>query len=313
MNSMKVIITGGTGFIGKKLTVNLTEKGYKVIILTRHLSGKKNQPDSLVEYCLWDGKSSEGWLEKCEGKYAIINLAGENIGKGRWTDGRKKSILESRLRAAAAVCEAVKKSDIKPSVVIQGSAIGYYDGNSGILYDETSLPGNRFLSETVKKWEESALSVKNENVRLVIARTGVVLGSDGGFLPRIILPFRLFAGGPIGSGLQWISWIHIEDEINALIYLLENQHLEGIFNLCVPEPLQSGDLLKKLAAVLHRPYWFPTPGFIIRLVFGEMGKELVLSGERTSGKKIACKGFKFKFEDIGSALESLIGKRIEKT
>ena len=309
---MKIIITGGTGFIGKILSKSLLESGYKVVILTRNPSIPNNSENPGLTYCNWDGKSSHGWQQHCSGNYAIINLAGENIGKGRWTNKRKITILNSRIQSGRAVAEAVRNATIKPEVVIQASAIGYYEAYNGHISDENSKSGKRFLSDVVRQWEKSVSQVQESGTRFIIARTGVVIGYGGGLLSQLILPFKLFLGGPVGSGLQWLSWIHIEDEVRAFIYLIENKHTEGIYNLCVPEPSQMKDFLKTLAKVLKRPYWLPVPAFLIKIIFGEMGRELILSGERVSGKKIAASGFQFKYKDLYPALKQIISENLNR-
>ena len=214
----RVIVTGATGFIGKALCFRLAGEGYEVIALTRSLEKGKKLFANQATAARWDGKSAENWLDFADGALAIVNLAGENIGSGRWTPRKKQSILQSRLDAGRAVVEVVKSVEKKPKVVIQASAIGCYGSRADELIDEDSSHGEGFLADVVKEWEFSTQEVESLNVRRTIIRSGVVLGREGGAFLRLLKPFRFFAGGPLGSGRQWFSWIHLEDELSAILF-----------------------------------------------------------------------------------------------
>jgi len=267
--------------------------------------GNGSLPDQ-VRIVNWDAKTGEGWADYADGAYAIINLAGEGIASGRWTERKKRGILESRLNAGGAVVEAVEKAGDKPRVVIQASGIGYYGDSGDEIVEESSLPGSGFLSDVAGKWEPSTKGVQSAGVRHVIIRTGVVLGVDGGFLSRVLLPFRLFVGGRLGSGKQWIPWIHLDDEVTAIRFLMEKEDLQGVFNLTAPNPLTSKDFFGLLGKVLRRPSWLPVPGFALRLLLGEMAKELILSGQRAVPKRLLDSGYEFKYPDAEPALREIL-------
>jgi uncharacterized protein (TIGR01777 family) len=304
--SERIIITGATGFIGRALCKQLVEGGYEVVALSRSSKGGSESLPNQVKIVNWDAGTAEGWADYTDGAYAIINLAGENIGSGRWTERKKRRILESRLKAGRAVVEAVEKAGVKPKVVIQASGIGYYGDRGDELLEESSLAGSGFLVEVAKRWEESTKKVESVGVRQVIIRTGVVLGADGGFLSRVLLPFRLFVGGHLGSGHQWIPWIHLDDEVGAIMFLMEKENLQGVFNLTAPNPLTSKDFFRLLGRVMRRPSWLPVPGFALRLLLGEMAKELILSGQRAVPKRLLDSGYEFKYADAESALREIL-------
>jgi uncharacterized protein (TIGR01777 family) len=304
--SNQIVITGATGFIGKSLCKHLAQAGYDVVALSRNpKKGSESLPNQ-VKVASWDAKTSKGWADYADGAYAIISLAGENIGSGRWTPGKKRRILESRLNAGKAVVEAIKKVGNKPKVLIQASGIGIYGNRDDEILDEFSRPGSRFLTEVAKQWEGSTKKVESFGVRHVIIRTGVVLGADGGFLSRVILPFRLFVGGRLGSGNQWIPWIHLDDEVRAICFLMERQNLQGAFNLTAPNPLISKDFFNLLGKTIKRPSWLPVPGFLLSLLLGERARELILSGQRAMPKRLLESGYDFLYPDAKSALREIL-------
>ncbi len=308
-----VIISGATGFIGKALCAELIEKGYEVVGLSRNPDKVKELMPDPVSVVKWDAKSSQGWMDYADGAYAIVNLAGESIGSGRWTNKRKERILKSRLDSGGAVVEAVEKAKNKPAVIIQASGIGYYGDSGDKILDETSSPGSGFLVEVAKQWERTTKRVESMGVRHIIIRTGVVLGKEEGFLSRIILPYRFFMGGHMGSGKQWIPWIHIEDEVKAICFLMEKKDTHGVFNLTSPYPLTSRDFSKVLGKVMKKPAWLPVPGFILRLFLGEMAGELILSGQRAMPNRLMESGYKFLYPDAESALYQILspGKNLK--
>ena len=304
--SKRVIISGATGFIGNALCRELIGGGYEVVGLSRNPEMGKALLPGQVKVVKWDTKSSQGWADYADGAYAIVNLAGENIASGGWTRERKKRILQSRLDAGEAVVEAVEKAKHKPAVIIQASGIGYYGDSGDEILDETSSPGSGFLVEVAKQWEKTTKKVESFGVRQVIIRTGVVLGENGGFLSRVVLPYRFFVGGHMGNGKQWIPWIHVEDEVRAIRFLIEKKDLQGVFNLSSPHPLTSRDFSRTLGKVMKKPSWLPVPGFVLRLFFGEMASELILAGQRALPKRLQKSGFKFQYPDLESALSQIL-------
>ncbi len=305
----RVIITGATGFIGKALCPRLLEEGYDVVVLSRNLEKGRRTFGERVAVVQWDGKSSSGWLEYVDGAYAIVNLAGENIASARWTEEKKKAIIQSRLDAGRAVVDAVNSVRKKPNLVIQASAIGYYGSRQDEIIDETSSHGDGFPSQVAQDWERSTQEVESRNVRQIIIRTAVVLGKEGGALPRLMKPFRFFVGGPLGSGRQWLSWIHLEDEVRAVLFLLKSEDSRGIFNLATPFPLRQRDFARILGKSMKRPSWFSIPAFVLNLFMGEMAKDTLLPSQRIQPKRLLEAGFQFKFPDLESALKQVLRSR----
>jgi uncharacterized protein (TIGR01777 family) len=305
----RVIITGGTGFIGHPLSLRLIQEGFDVVCLTRNASAAKNRGGNRIKFVEWDGKSAAGWSEYAEGAAAIINLAGESIGSGRWSDAKRQRILQSRMNAGKAVTEAVKFVKRKPDVVIQASAIGIYGNKGKETLDEYSGLGEGFLAEVAKDWEESTGDIEALGVRRVVIRTGMVLGSFGGALARLLLPYRFFVGGPMGSGKQWMSWIHIEDEIGSILFLMDRQDLKGVFNLTAPQPLQNKAFSRELGKLLRSPSWLPVPGFLLKLFLGKMAEETILTSQRVLPIRLKESGFKFAYPDLIGALTDILGKK----
>lgn len=301
---MRVIITGGTGLIGRYLSESLVRDQHEVIVLTRNPSKASNLPAS-VRVERWDGQTAEGWGKLADGADAIVNLAGENIGEGLWTRERKRRIVESRLNAGRAVVQAVQAASTKPDVVVQASGVGYYGDRGDEELTEESAPGDGFLARFAVEWEASTAAVEPLGVRRAIIRTGGVLAREAGALPKMLIPLKLFIGGPLGGGKQWLPWIHIADEVGAIRFLLDNQAARGPFNLVAPQPLTSADFGRELARVIRRPYYMPAPAFAIRLLLGEMSS-IVLEGQRATPAKLIQAGYKFRFPDAASALRDLL-------
>jgi len=305
----KVIITGGSGFIGQALCEELFDFSYDVTVLSRRPEQQKENENSHIRIGFWDPENPETWYSHASGACAIVNLAGENIASSlRWTAAKKEQLLKSRLAAGKAVSETVLRSDQKPGVVIQASAIGYYGNCGENLMTETSGPGQGFLADLAKQWESSVAPIRQQGVRCATIRTGIVLGKNGGFLGRVLLPYKLGFGGHPGKGQQWLSWIHLADEVRAIRFLIENKSLEGDFNLTAPNPLTSRDFFKTLGQVLGRPSWLHPPAFMLRLMMGELAKELLLSGQRVMPERLLNSGYEFKYPDAYSALQSILKK-----
>lgn len=302
---MRVVITGGTGLIGRALAASLGAEGHEVIVLSRS-PGRATALPAGVRAEHWDGRSAAGWVRVADGADAIVNLAGENIAEGRWTAQRKQRIRESRLNAGRAVVEAVGQATRKPRVVVQASAVGYYGprGDEGIT--EETGPGSDFLAQVAVDWEDSTRAVEAQGVRRSIARSAVVLATEGGSLPRMLRPFKLFVGGPLGSGRQWFPWIHIEDEVGALRFLLENEGATGPFNLAAPNPVTNAEFTQALGRVLGRPAFMRAPALALRLIFGEVASVLV-EGQRAVPRRLLDLGFAFRFPEAEAALRNILG------
>lgn len=305
---MRVIITGGTGLIGRSLTDLLISNNHAVTILSRSPEKARDIPAG-ADVVKWDGLTSAGWgdgVNRCD---AIVNLAGAGIADARWSESRKKLIRESRLQAGRAVMEAIEKASQKPKVLIQASAVGYYGARSGdTIITEESAPGSDFLATVCFDWEASTSGVEHHGVRRAVIRTGLVLSNDGGAWPKIKLPYIFFAGGPLGNGQQWYPWIHIADEVRAIQYLIENDDASGPFNLCAPVPVTNQEMAQTIGRIMGSPAFLRAPAFALRTVLGEMATVL-LDGQRAIPKKLLDRGFTFNFPDIESAVRALTGAR----
>lgn len=302
---MRIIITGGTGLIGRALAASLAADGSEVIVLSRNPTQAQGLPAG-VRAERWDGRTAQGWGRLADGAAAIINLAGESIAARRWTAGQKRRIIDSRLNAGRAVVEAIDAAAVRPPVLIQASAVGYYGPCGDQEIAEDAGPGNDFLAQQVAvPWEESTASVEAMGVRRVIIRTGVVLSQKGGALPRMVLPFRFFVGGPLGNGRQWFPWIHLADEVAAIRFLMERADARGAFNLSAPNPLTNAEFSRTLGRVMRRPALIPTPALALRLLFGEMATVL-LDGQRAVPRRLQQLGFAFKFPHAELALRDIL-------
>ena len=308
---MKVIITGGTGLIGRALAENLVADGHDVTVLSRSPQRKSGLPGG-VQVAGWDARTAEGWGHLADGAGAIVNLAGSNLaGPGffpsRWTPERRQAIRDSRIWAGRAVVEAVGTATEKPGVVVQASGVGYYGNTGDKEITEDAPPGNDFLADVAHEyWEPSTAPVEDMGVRRVIARSGAVLDAEEGALPRLVLPHRLFVGGPMGNGKQWLPWIHIQDEARAIRFLIDSEAASGAFNLVAPAPITNAEFGKAIGRVLGRPSLIPVPSFAMRTAFGEVSN-VVLEGQRAIPQRLLELGFTFSYADAESALEDLLG------
>lgn len=305
---MRVIITGGTGLIGRALSNGLAADGHEVIILSRN-TNKTAGLDGRVRLEKWDGVTTTGWGSLMDGAGAVINLVGESIaGEGfppsRWTPERKERILQSRLRAGTALVEAIRAAKQKPAVLVQSSAVGYYGTHGDQDITEDHAAGNDFLADVCKQWEASTAEVEKMGVRRPVARTGIVMTTKGGVLPLMSLPVKLFVGGPIGSGKQQMPWIHLHDEVAALRWLMDTPTATGAYNLSAPNPLSNAALTKAMAKALGRPAFFPTPAFAFQLAFGELAV-LLVEGQRAVPSRLLKEGFTFKYTDAEVAFRDL--------
>lgn len=298
---MRVVIIGGNGMIGQALTKELLAHGHQVTILTRREIREQKAGGVLQQR--WNGKDAAQLAAYLNGQDAVVNLAGESIGKNRWSAERKQLIWNSRVTVGKVLAEAFAKLPVKPGVVIQASAIGFY-GTGFEPFDESSPQGSDWLATVCKDWEDSVQLLKKPGTRLVVIRSGIVLSRGGGVLTQLELPVRLFVGGPIGSGKQWISWITLQDEVRAIRFLIERGDCEGVYNLTAPDPVSNRRMGKTLAKVLHRPYWLPLPPFLLEWVLGEMSL-LVLKGQNVLPVRLLRAGFKFDFANLEPALRNL--------
>jgi uncharacterized protein (TIGR01777 family) len=309
---MRVIITGGSGLIGKAIAEELVKDKYEVVILSRSPERVSGLTEGM-KAVLWDGKTSQGWGELADGAYAILNLAGESLlGSSffsiRLTKKRRERVLVSRENAGKAVVEAVQAAKIKPQVVLQVSGVGYYGPRESGPIPESAKPGTDFSAKVCIHWEAATQQIEYMGVRRVVTRMGVVLAKVGGSLPLQSLPFKLFVGGPVGSGKQGFSWIHLTDAVRGMRFLIENPQAQGVFNLTAPELVTNAQFGKALGRAMHRPYYFPVPAFALRLAFGE-ASDVLLYGQTPEPKRLREMGYRFQFPDLASALGDIYKKQ----
>ncbi len=309
---MRVIITGGTGMIGSALSAIFAADGHEVIVLTRSPGRVRELPPN-VRAVGWDAASADGWGELADGATAIVNLAGESIGgdhviPDRWTAAKKRRIRQSRLDAGRAVVEAVRNASVKPQVVVQISGTDYYPAQESGRFTEAEPPGEGFLSSVVVDWEGSTAAVEEVGVRRPVLRAGAVLSTQGGMLPRVLLPYRLFVGGPFGAGRQWWSWIHPDDLVRAIRFVVEQPEAHGPINAVAPENVQNREFGRTVARVLGRPHYFPLPAFAMRLALGEVAR-LVLKGRYVVPERLQEMGFVFHFPTLEPALRDLLHRK----
>jgi len=298
---MKVFITGGTGFIGSHLSGSLLQKGHFIIAAGMSpVNGGLRHPNLK---CISADTTKKGpWQRELEDIDAVINLAGRSIFR-RWNEKYKKSIYESRILTTRNLVEALPSG--REITLCSTSAAGYYGNRGDDILTESEQPGSDFLAVVCRDWEEEAFKAKEKGVRVVAARFGVVLGKGGGALGKMIPAIRFFVGGPVGNGRQWFPWIHIEDLISAMLFVFDNKGVSGPLNFTAPEPIRNADLVRAIAAVLHRPSFMPAPAFLIRTILGEFGSS-ILASQRVMPERLLKYGFSFRYPDIKSAVSNLL-------
>jgi uncharacterized protein len=305
---MKIAISGATGFVGSRLVERLHQEGHRILVLTRNpTSAQKVFPSPAfpnLEIIAYTPTLSGVWQDTISGCDGVVNLAGEPIAEGRWTPEHKQKILNTRKLGTQKIVEAIAKANPQPTVLVNTSAIGYYGTSETASFDEDSASGNDFLSQVCQEWEAEAGKVKDANVRLVILRFGIILG-NGGALGKMITPFKLFAGGPIGSGQQWFSWIHLDDIVSLIIQALTKSTMAGVYNGTAPQPVRMNDLSTTMGNVMNRPSWLPVPGFAIEAILGD-GAKVVLEGQQVLPKRTLESGFEYQYPNLQSALTQIL-------
>ncbi|MGD1043864.1 MAG: TIGR01777 family oxidoreductase [Bacteroidota bacterium] len=302
---MKVIIAGGSGLVGRKLIEELLRGQHVVTMLSRRPERtEKIFPRATIKF--WDAKTNDGLTDVLEGADAVINLTGESIAAKRWTHIQKERILSSRIESTQALVDAIKQTKRKPSVLLNASAVGYYGNVPESEVTEASPRGAGFLADVCALWEVEALKVREFGVRVVLLRTGIVLDKNGSALQKLLLPFRLFIGGPLGSGKQWFPWIHLQDEVRAILFAMENEHITGSINLAAPESVRMMEFCRKLGKILHRPSWVHVPAFVLKCALGEMAEPLLLDGQKVIPQKLIDARFEFQFPKLEDALRDLL-------
>ncbi len=297
VNPQRILVSGASGLIGVALLPALKASGWTVSCLVRKAATGPHQ-------IVWDSTQPLS-PESVSGFDAVIHLAGESI-VGRWTEAKKRRILDSRRQGTGRLAEAVAKAAQRPRVFISASAVGYYGDRGEEVLREESLSGSGFLAEVCRQWEAAIQPVADAGIRAVQMRLGVVMSADGGALQKMLLPFRLGLGGRLGDGSQWWSWVSVDDVAGAIQHVLNHDSLQGPVNTVAPHPVTNAEFTKTLAAVLRRPAIFPMPAFAVRLVFGEMGDELFLASQRVEPAKLTASGYQFQHPELKKALEDIL-------
>ncbi len=299
----RIVVAGGGGFIGGALVRRLVARGDDVIALSRNPAKVRNGRG-----VQWNPPAEGDWLDDAGNADVVINLAGENVGSGRWTATRKNQIMESRVVATGALVDAMTRRPDKPRTLVNASAVGFYGDRGDEQLDESSPPGTGFLAEVTQRWEQLARTAE-PLARVVILRLGVVLAADGGALAKLLLPFRLGAGGPMGSGRQWMSWIDRDDVVRMIEWSIDHDTVRGVYNVAAPTPTTNRDFAHALGRVLHRPAILPTPAFALRLALGsEMANAMLIGGQRVLPRRAMEEAFSFTYPDLESALAHAIQK-----
>jgi uncharacterized protein len=304
---MKIAITGATGLVGSRLVPQLNQQGHQILVFTRNPNkAQKVFPASgfaNLEVVQYTPQESGEWQQRISGCDAVINLAGEPIAE-RWSPQQKQSIMDSRQLGTRKLVEAIAMAESKPQVLVSGSAIGYYGTSETTAFDETSGSGSDFLAQVCQNWEAEAQKVTDLGVRLVILRIGIVL-ANGGALGKMIGPFKMFAGGRIGSGKQWFSWIHRDDLVNLICQAVEQQGMSGVYNATAPNPVRMGALCQTLGEVMNRPSWLPVPDFVLEVLLGD-GAIVVLEGQQVLPKQTQQTGFSYQYPELKPALADIV-------
>jgi uncharacterized protein (TIGR01777 family) len=303
---MKILIAGGSGYIGSRLSTSLVNDGHDVIVLSRKAAAL-NSPGG-VRTVTWDARNASGdWVKEMAGAGSVVNLAGASVGGGRWTRGRMAQLLSSRLDATSAIVQAIDRlpADRRPPVLINASGIDYYGDRGDETITEDGAPGDSFLARMSQQWETAALKAEALGLRVVRLRTSMAFGRGAPAFNLLTLPIRLFVGGPLGSGRQWFTWIHIDDIVGLYRFGLENERLNGAVNAVATDVRRQVEVAKEIGRVLHRPTWFPAPAPLLRVALGAMS-ELLLDGRKAVPEKAKAAGYQFKFGGLPQALEEAL-------
>jgi uncharacterized protein (TIGR01777 family) len=303
---MRIIVTGGTGFIGHALVYTLLQDGHAVTVLTRRARPARKLL-GITQVVEWNPTAHGSWEQEFSDVDAVINLAGEPIADGRWTESRKRSITQSRVDATKAIVEALRAHSTRPCTLVNASGIGYYGPSNGISIYETVGPGNGFLADLCVRWEGEARRAEDFGVRVVRLRLGTVLENDGGALGKMVLPFRLFLGGPVLPGSQWVSWIHRHDVIGLIQWTLSHLKVTDAVNAVSPDPVTMRTFCRTLGQVLNRPSWLPVPEYILRAGLGELGS-VMTTGRRVLPQVALQGGYTFRYPTLEGALRAVFSR-----
>jgi uncharacterized protein len=298
---MRLVVAGASGFIGSALCLRLLDKDHALTLLTRAAPRDASTPKK--RWLHWTPGAPGNWEAAVDGADGVVNLAGEPIAAKRWTEQQKQRIRASRIDTTNSLVEAISKAKQKPAFLLNASAVGYYGARDDEVITEEATPGHDFLSSVCRDWEGEAKTAESFGLRVIRVRSGIVLGQGGGALPKMVLPFRLFLGGPLGSGTQWMPWIHLADEVELMAYLIEHAQAAGPVNATAPQPARMKEFCQTLGKVMGRPSWAPVPAFALRLALGEMA-EMLLTGQRAVPAAAQKLGYQFLHTDLADALKS---------
>ncbi len=302
---MKVVLAGGTGFIGSALVDAMLKRGDQVVLLTRDLPAAQRRWDGKVDARLWNGRDPGPWVLAVDGADAVVNLAGDSVAGGRWTPARKLVLIKSRVDTTRALVAAIAAANEPPLVFASASAVGFYGENPGRECPEETPRGADFLAALCGQWERDARDAEKSEVRVVSTRFGVVLGKGGGALSKMLTPFKLGVGGPLGSGRQPFPWVHLDDVVGAILFSLDDAALTGPVNVAAPESVTNAQFTKALGRALHRPAFLPAPGFALKIALGEMSS-MLLGGQNAPPKKLLARGYKFRHPSLDGALTDIL-------
>ncbi|MGQ9487340.1 MAG: TIGR01777 family oxidoreductase [Armatimonadota bacterium] len=304
---MHVVVAGGTGFIGRAVCRELLRAGQEVTVLTRDASRASGRVPQGVKVAQWSPEQPEELREVLSAKDAVINLSGESVAAQRWTPEFKQKLVDSRVNSTRALVQGIRSAEPRPRVLVNASAVGIYGNRGEEELTESSSPGTGFLAELAIRWEQSADEARELGVRVVKLRIGIVLGEGGGALEKMLLPFRLFVGGPFGSGQQWFPWIHLDDVSGITLHALAHDTVDGAVNTVAPGIVRLGEFCKALGRVMKRPSWLPVPGFALRLAAGELGESLLWS-QRVVPQVALQTGYAFRYPQVEQALRQVLRK-----
>jgi uncharacterized protein (TIGR01777 family) len=304
---MKIVVSGGTGFVGRALCQSLIGQGMNVTVLSRNPERANARPGSAIRIVKWDGTTISSWERELDSAAAVINLAGEPVAAGRWTQERKRLIVDSRVNGTRLLARALSRASGKPCVLISASGVGYYGTSPDRLFDERDGPGSDFFADLCRSWEEAALEAQSSTIRVVCLRIGMVLERDGGALAKMVPPFRAFVGGPISPGSQWVSWIHRADLIGLIEWALAHERVVGPVNAVAPGAVTMKEFCGTLGTALKRPSWLPVPGFALRLAFGELAS-FMTTGQRVAPTAALESGYRFRYPRLDAALRAIFAR-----
>ncbi len=301
---MKIVIAGGSGFVGQHVSQLLLHEGHSVIVLSRRVEKGTPKNSSQPHQIQWDGCSQGAWAQECDGADVVINLSGAPIADSRWTDKRKQELIDSRVESSRTLLKAISTWKNRPHTFITASGIGFYGDREGEVVNESSTPGEGFLPQLCQMWESSAMAGGALGLRVIPIRIGMVLGRDGGALSKMTFPFQMFLGGPISPGTQYVSWIHQQDLAQLILFLIDHPSIQGPVNAVAPNPVTMKDFCRALGKAMKRPSWFPVPEFVLKTALGELSSMLI-TGQRVEPKQALHNGFSFTYPTLPSALNEI--------